>query len=114
MYNPLYTLIMAKKIEVTPEVRAQLKEEFELGNDQTVYNALNYVSDSPSAKMIRRRAQELGGTEWITIDEVRKIDHCPDCAMVGCWPCDKEMPCCRCSEKDCNMRQVCQKKGGAE
>lgn len=53
-----------KKIKVSPEVRAQLKEEFELSNDKTVYNALNYETDSPSSKMIRRRALELGGTIW--------------------------------------------------
>lgn len=61
---------MAKKIEVSPEVRAQLKEEFELKYDQTIYNALNYETESPSAKMIRRRAIELGGREWVTTDEV--------------------------------------------
>lgn len=63
---------MAKKIEVTPEVRAQLREEFELTNDNTVYCALRYDSDSPSAKMIRRRALELGGREWMTTDEKEK------------------------------------------
>lgn len=61
---------MAKKIEISPEMRAKLKEEFELNNDQTVYNALNFETDSPSAKMIRRRALELGGREWVTTDEV--------------------------------------------
>lgn len=61
---------MAKKIEVSPDVRAQLKEEFELKNDQTIYNALNYETESPSAKMIRRRAIELGGREWVTTDEM--------------------------------------------
>lgn len=60
---------MAKKIEVNPEVRERLKNEFELSNDQTVYNALNYATDSPSAKMIRRRALELGGVEWYTADD---------------------------------------------
>lgn len=61
---------MAKKIEVSPEVRSQLVDEFELTNDNTVYRALRYESDSPSAKMIRRRALELGGREWMTTDEV--------------------------------------------
>lgn len=65
---------MAKKIEVSPEVRAQLKVEFELNNDQTVYNALNYETESPSAKMIRRRAIELGGREWVTTDEVERVE----------------------------------------
>ena len=59
-----------KKIEVTPEVRARLREEHCVENDQTVYNALNYETNSPLAKMIRRRALELGGKEWVTTDEV--------------------------------------------
>ena len=59
---------MERKIEVSPEVRAQLREEFEIGNDNTVYVALRYESNSPSAKMIRRRALELGGKEWWTTD----------------------------------------------
>jgi hypothetical protein len=61
---------MAKKIEVTPEVRAQLREEHCLENDTSVYKALNYETNSPLAKMIRRRALELGGREWLTTDEV--------------------------------------------
>lgn len=63
---------MAKKIEVTPEVRAKLVEEYELPNDRTVYNALNYSTESPSAKMIRRKAVELGGVQWVTLDEVAR------------------------------------------
>lgn len=63
---------MAKKIEVTPEVRAQLREEHCLANDQTVYKALRYETDSPLAKMIRRRALELGGIKWITENELGK------------------------------------------
>lgn len=59
---------MAKKIEVTPEVRTLLKEEHCLANDQTVYKALRYETDSPLAKMIRRRAIELGGKQWVTIE----------------------------------------------
>ena len=108
--NQISTEKEMKKIEVTPEVRAQLREEHCLVNDQTVYKALRYETDGPLAKMIRRRALELGGKEWMTADEVGKIDYCPDCAMAGCWPCDREIPCCHCSEKDCNSRQVCQKK----
>lgn len=60
---------MAKKIEVTPEVRAQLRAEHYLENDTTVYKALNYETNSPLAKMIRHRALELGGREWMTADE---------------------------------------------
>lgn len=61
---------MAKKIEVTPEVREQLREEHCLENDTTVYKALKYETNSPLAKMIRRRALELGGREWLTSDEI--------------------------------------------
>jgi len=64
---------MSRKIEVTPEVRSQLKEEFETKNEGTIYNALNYETNSPSAKMIRRRAIELGGTEWFTLDELPQL-----------------------------------------
>lgn len=69
-----------KKIEVTPEVRAQLREEHCLVNDQTVYKALRYETDGPLAKMIRRRALELGGKEWVTTDEVesKRADARPD------------------------------------
>ena len=75
-----------KKIEVTPEVRAQLREEHCLVNDQTVYKALRYETDGPLAKMIRRRALELGGKEWVTTDEVesseklsfKKVDNIDD------------------------------------
>lgn len=63
-----------KKIEVTPDVRAQLREEHCLANDQTVYRALRYETDSPLAKMIRRRALELGGREWMTADEVEAAE----------------------------------------
>jgi hypothetical protein len=47
-----------------------LREEHCLENDTTVYKALNYETNSPLAKMIRRRALELGGREWLTTDEV--------------------------------------------
>ena len=60
---------MAKKIEVTPEVREQLRKEHCLENDQTVYKALRFETNSPLSKMIRRRAIELGGREWVTTDE---------------------------------------------
>lgn len=110
---------MAKKIEVTPDVRERLKEEHCVGNDQTVYNALNYVTDSPLAKMIRRRALELGGVEWATREEWHRDLFCDGCAQAYSPACDKMVPCCRCSEKNCNSRQVCAKRstkdeGGAE
>ena len=100
-----------KKIEVTPEVRARLREEHCVENDQTVYNALNYVTDSPLAKMIRRRALELGGTEWATRDEWHKDMFCEGCKQADFPSCDKMMPCCKCNEKDCNSRQPCETKG---
>jgi len=95
---------MAKKIEVTAEVREALKKEFEISNEQTIYNALNFESDSPSAKMIRRRALELGGREWMTADE---IAGCMNCEVRNYPPCDKRIPCCKCENMDCNGRQPC-------
>lgn len=64
---------MAKKIKVSPEVRRQLMEEHFLENDMTVYKALNYETNSPLAKMLRRRALELGGREWVTADEIAAL-----------------------------------------
>lgn len=61
---------MAKKITVTPETRATLMDEFELKTEQTLYNALNFSTNSPTARLIRRRAIELGGQEWITTNEL--------------------------------------------
>ena len=61
---------MAKKIKVSVEVKKQLIEEFGGMNDQTFYNALNYITGTPSAKLLRKRALELGGVEWFTRDEV--------------------------------------------
>lgn len=117
---------MAKKIEVTPEVRAQLREEHCLENDTTVYKALNYETNSPLAKMIRRRALELGGREWMTADEKtaeaspkdqrEETAFCPDCIVAKYPPCDKGIPCCKCEKKqdECNSRQPCPKKEGKE
>ena len=64
---------MAKRIEVTADVRSQLREEFELASDQTVYTALRFQTNSPSAKMIRRRALALGGKLWETVDERMEV-----------------------------------------
>lgn len=117
---------MAKKIEVSPEVRERLKEEHCVGNDQTVYNALNYVTDSPLAKMIRRRALELGGREWMTADEKtaeaspkdqrEETAFCPDCLVAKNPPCNEGIPCCKCEKKqnECNSWQPCPKKEGKE
>lgn len=55
---------MAKKIKVNPQVRDQIMGELELTNRMIVYNALRYKTNSPSAKLIRRRALELGGEVW--------------------------------------------------
>lgn len=60
---------MAKKITVTPETRATLMDEFELKSEQTLYNALNFSTNSPTSRLIRRRAIELGGQEWVTTNE---------------------------------------------
>jgi len=48
-------------------------EEHFLENDMTVYKALNYETNSPLAKMLRRRALELGGREWVTADEIAAL-----------------------------------------
>jgi hypothetical protein len=60
---------MAKKIEVTPEVRGQLMSEFEMKNPTSIYKALGYETSSELAEKIRKRALELGGKEWFTKDE---------------------------------------------
>lgn len=117
---------MAKKIEVTPEVRARLRKEHCLENDTTVYKALNYETNSPLAKMIRRRALELGGREWMTADEKtaevspkdqrKETAFCPDCIVAKYPPCDKHTPCCKCEKKqtECNSWQPCPKNEGEE
>lgn len=63
---------MARKIEVTAEVRDQLIADLELSNQNTLYMALRYDTDSPSAKMIRREAVKRGGVQWVTLDEVAR------------------------------------------
>lgn len=63
---------MAKKIEVTPEVREQLKNEFGLNNVTSIYKALGYESNSEMAEKIRQRAVELGGKVWMTEEEVQQ------------------------------------------
>lgn len=63
---------MAKKIEVKPEVRATLREEFGLNNDTSIYKALGYESNSEMAEKIRQRAVELGGKVWMTEEEVQQ------------------------------------------
>lgn len=55
---------MAKKIKIPSKIRDQIIEELELTNQMIVYNALRYKTNSPSAKIIRRRALELGGEIW--------------------------------------------------
>ena len=58
---------MTQKIEVPPEVRQQLCDEF-FCTRQTVYNALNYTTNRPLSKMLCRRALELGGKLWTVND----------------------------------------------
>jgi hypothetical protein len=59
---------MARKIEVSPEVRKQLSAEFGI-SETSVYKALGYVTDSELANKVRERAIELGGRKWFTKDE---------------------------------------------
>lgn len=36
--------------------------------------------------------------------------YCEGCVVVEWLPCDKNIPCCRCGEKNCNGRQPCPKR----
>lgn len=40
----------------------------------------------------------------------QKERTCPDCAVRKNYPCDNNVPCCICGEKDCNSRQPCPRK----
>ena len=106
------------EIRVTKEVREQLVKEFE-ACEKTVWNALKYETDSPAAKMIRRRALELGGEVWEGPDDSEALETAPateedrddsicdtECGMKTHPPCDKGIPCCRCKD-ECNSRQYC-------
>ena len=59
---------MARKIEVSPEVRKQLSAEFGI-SETSVYKALGYVTDSEVANKVRERAIEKGGREWYSKDD---------------------------------------------
>ena len=113
---------MEKMIKVTPEIRAELMKEFPV-SEKTVYNALTYATGGYTAEQIRRRALELGGklmqevaeaVEGPAKEEGGRSMFCTGCEMAAYLPCSKGLPCCKCSEKDCNSRQECQRKGGAE
>lgn len=56
-----------KEIKVTPEIRSQLIQEFHV-SEKTVWNAIKFHTDSYTANQIRRRAIELGGKQWVTIE----------------------------------------------
>lgn len=104
------------EIRVTKEVRENLKKEFE-ACEKTVWNALKYETDSPAAKIIRKRALELGGEEWYSYNGAQETEPSAEnaddpfchtgCEMKKCPPCDKGIPCCKCKE-ECNSRQKCQ------
>ena len=109
-------------IKVTTEIRVELMKEFPV-SEKTVYNALNFLTGGYAAEQIRRRAVELGGklmqevteaAEGPAKEEGGRSMFCAGCEMAAYPPCDKGQPCCKCSEVDCNSRQVCQKKGGEE
>ena len=111
---------MEKMIKVTPEIRAELMKEFPV-SEKTVYNALNFLTGGYAAEQIRRRAVELGGklmqevtaiAEGSAKEEGERSVFCTGCEMAAYPPCNKGLPCCKCSEKDCNSRQECQRKGG--
>lgn len=116
---------MARKIEVSPEVRKQLAAEFGI-SETSVYKALGYVTDSELANKVRERAIEKGGRKWMTTDEKTaeaspkdgrdETASCLDCLVAKYPPCDKGIPCCKCETKqdECNCRQQCPKKEGKE
>lgn len=105
------------EIRVTKEVRKQLVKDFE-ACEKTVWNALKYETDSPAAKMIRKRALELGGEVWEGPDDSEALEAAPateedrdpycnnGCTLKAYPPCDKGIPCCRCKD-ECNSRQQC-------
>lgn len=56
-----------KYIKTTDEINRMLAEEFGV-SDKTVYNARYFATDSYTARMIRIRAQELGGKLMVEAD----------------------------------------------
>lgn len=116
---------MARKIEVSPEVRKQLSAEFGI-SETSVYKALGYVTDSELANKVRGRAIEKGGRKWMTADEKtaeaspkgqrEETAFCPDCIVAKYPPCNEHIPCCKCEKKqnECNSWQPCPKKEGKE
>jgi Fe2+ or Zn2+ uptake regulation protein len=48
-----------KSINLAKKHHAVLREEFPEVSRQTIYTALRYFNDSPTAKAIRKRAKEL-------------------------------------------------------
>ena len=67
---------MARKIEVSPEVRKLLSAEFGI-SETSVYKALGYVTNSELANRVRERAIELGGRKWFTKEEEEATKQTP-------------------------------------
>ncbi len=59
---------MKRYIEVTPTLRRQLQSTFQC-TPRTVYNALNYVADTPIQQRIRRHAIQKGGIPMVAFTE---------------------------------------------
>ena len=62
-----------KKINLHPELKNKIAEEFKVTN-QTVDMSLKYVFHSDKAKAIRERAKELLQDEIKEIEEIQKTE----------------------------------------
>lgn len=38
-----------------------------------------------------------------------EVSVCPGCILSIYPPCEKEIPCCKCMEENCNSRQPCER-----
>lgn len=108
---------MQQIIKVKTEVRVELLKEFCV-SERTLYYALNFETSGYTAESIRRRALELGGVLFQSVETVEtKSQFCEGCIVAKYPPCSKLIPCCKCELKqnECNNWQPCPKKeGGAE
>lgn len=75
-----------KQIEVTKEVRAEIKKAFKC-SDMTLWRALNFSNDTPTSLRIRKFAKQKGGVLLLltpateTIHDAdgnvrREVKHC--------------------------------------
>lgn len=78
-----------KQIEVTKEVRAEIKKAFKC-SDMTLWRALNFSNDTPTSLRIRKFAKQKGGVLLLLTPATETI-HDADgiCASISrtvpCW-----------------------------